>query len=114
MTASPATATIARPSVAGRDIRCTRLRDASGFAQGGDHVAGEEERVEAGDEVEGVVVVRKRLHLSDAEIRTRQPLARELDERLGGVDPMWFAAALGDDAEEAPTPHPKSDALLRL
>ena len=80
--------------------RCAGLGDAAGFPQGGDHVVGEEEGVEAGDEIEGVVVPGEIFHLADAEIGVGQPSTYELDERVGGVDAVRFAAALGDETEE--------------
>ena len=76
------------------------LGDAAGLAQRGDHVVGEEEGVEAGDEAEGVIVPGQGLHLADAEIGVRQAGTRERDQRLGGVEAVWNASALGDEAEE--------------
>jgi hypothetical protein len=76
--------------------------DAACFAQGGDHVVGEEEGVEAGDEVERVVLPGQILHLADAKIRVRQSDLCEGDERVGGVDAVRFAAALDDEAQERP------------
>ena len=40
------------------------------------------------------------LHLADAQIGVRQTRAGELEQRLGGVDPVRLAAALGDQAQE--------------
>jgi hypothetical protein len=48
------------------------LRDPAGFAQRCDDVVGEEERVEAGYQVEGVIVVGERLHVTDPQIGVRQ------------------------------------------
>jgi hypothetical protein len=42
------------------------LGDPRGLAQSRDYVVGEEERVEAGDEVEGVVGIGEGLHVADA------------------------------------------------
>jgi hypothetical protein len=52
------------------DLR-PRPRDAAGFAQRRDHAVREEERVEASDEVEAVVVPRQVLHLADAQVGVR-------------------------------------------
>jgi len=48
------------------------LGDPAGLAQRRDDVVGEEERVEAGDQVEGVIVVGKCLHVADPQIGVRQ------------------------------------------
>ena len=58
------------------------FRDPARLAQRRDEIVGEEERVEAGDQIEHVIVVRQRLHLSDLELGGGQPQASELDQRL--------------------------------
>jgi hypothetical protein len=78
--------------------RCAWLGDAPGFPQGGDHVVGEEEGVEAGDEVERVMLPGEVFHLADAEICVRQTGAGELDQRVGGVNAEWDPGALDGEA----------------
>ena len=80
------------------------LRHPSRLAQRGDHVVGEEERRETGDEVEGVVPVRQGLHVADTEVGLRKSLARERDQRLRRIDPVRLGAASGDQAEEDADP----------
>jgi hypothetical protein len=46
--------------------RAPRFRDPACLAQRGDDVVGEEERVEPGDQIERVVLVRQGLHVADA------------------------------------------------
>jgi hypothetical protein len=58
----------------------TRLRDTYGLAERLHHVRGEEERVEAEDGVELVVGVGERLHLADADVGLRDPLAGDRHE----------------------------------
>jgi DNA-binding PadR family transcriptional regulator len=80
--------------------RCARLGDAACFAQGGDHVVGEEEGVEARDEVERLGLPGEIFHLADAEIRVGQPPTGELDQRVRGVDAVRFTASLGNQTWE--------------
>ena len=90
--------------------RRARLGDTAGLAQRGDHVVGEEERVEAGDEVEAVVLVRERLHVAHAQVRIRQPALRASgDQRLGGVDARTARAPRSATRRRnTPTPQPTS------
>jgi hypothetical protein len=75
---------------------------APGFAtRPASHRAATEERVEARNEVERVVVVRERLHLANAEVGLGKTLARELDQRLRGVDPVRQATAVCDKSRES-------------
>ena len=60
--------------------RTAGLRDAPGLAERGDHVVGEEEGVEAGDDVEGVVLVREELQVADPEVGLRHAGAREVEQ----------------------------------
>ena len=72
--------------------RRARLGDAAGLAQRGDHVVGEEERVEAGDEVERVVAPRAASSISPTRrSASGSALAGERDQRLGGVDAVRLA-----------------------
>ena len=57
----------------------SRLGDTAGFADGGYDVVGEEERVEAGDEIEAVVVIRQRLHVAHLQISVGKPLVGNLE-----------------------------------
>src|SRR5215213_2206156 len=52
----------------GRTPRLARLGDTAGLAERGDEVVGEEERVEARDELKRVVVIGQRLHLAHPQI----------------------------------------------
>jgi hypothetical protein len=80
------------------------LSDPLRLAQCSHHVVREEERVEAGDEVEGVVRPRQVLHFADAQVGVREAVAGERDERIGGVEPVGNGAALGDKPEESADP----------
>jgi hypothetical protein len=77
-----------------------RLGDPARLAHGGDDVVGEEESVEAGDEVERVVVVGQCLHLADPQVGVREAPASDLDQRLGGIDAERARAAGCDQAKE--------------
>ena len=65
-----------------------------GLAQRPGRVARELERVEAGDEREGVVVEGQLLHVAGAEVAVGHALAGHLEQRLGGVEPGHPRAAL--------------------
>ena len=80
----------------------TRLGDTAGLAKRGDDVVGEEERVEAGDEVERVVVVGQRLHFADPQIGIREAPTSDLEQRLGGIQTERVRAAGCDQAQERP------------
>jgi hypothetical protein len=80
--------------------RRTRLRDPARLAQGPDHVVREEEAVEAGDEIERVVVPRQVLHLADTQVGWWEARARKADQRVGRVDPVRLAAAVRDQLQE--------------
>jgi hypothetical protein len=56
------------------------LGDASGLAERGDHVVGEEEGVEPGDDVERVVLVREELQVADPEVGLGHTRAGELEQ----------------------------------
>ena len=60
----------------------------------------EEERVEAGDQVEGVVVVGQGLHVADAQVGAGDALAREFDQGFGRIEPERSRAAVGNQAQE--------------
>jgi hypothetical protein len=80
--------------------RRARPGDAPGLAKRRNQIVREEERVEAGDEVEAVVGPRELLHLTDAQVRLGQTLAGERDQRLGCVDAVRFGTALGNQTQE--------------
>jgi hypothetical protein len=82
--------------------RRARLRDASRLAQRRDQVGGEEERVEAGDQVERVVLVGERLHLAHPQVSLGHAFPGDLDQRVGGVEPERLGPAVGDEAQEHP------------
>jgi hypothetical protein len=84
------------------DDRGPRLGDTAGLAKRGYDVVGEEERVEAGDEVERVVLVGQRLHLADPEIGVREALASDVEQRVGGVQAERARVAVRDEAQERP------------
>ncbi len=86
--------------------RCARLGHPPGFAQRRDHVGGEEERVEAGDEVEDVVAIGEELHVAHAQVGRGHPGAGDLDQCLGRVEAEDTRASIGRRAQEDTEPQP--------
>jgi hypothetical protein len=82
------------------DNRRPRLGDPACLAQRSHHVVREEERVEASDEVEAVVVVWQILHLADTQIDARQARAGEFDQPFGSVEPECARTTLGNLAQK--------------
>jgi hypothetical protein len=78
------------------------LGDPARLAQGGDDVVGEEERREAGDEVERVVGIRQRLHVAVTQISIGQSRPCDDEQRLRRIDPVRAPTALCDEAQERP------------
>ena len=76
------------------------LGDAAGLAQGGDHVVGVEERVEAADGVEAVVDVGELLQVALAEVGVGHALAGDLEQRRRGVETAHRRPVVGGGAEE--------------
>jgi hypothetical protein len=76
--------------------------DAPGLAERGDHVHREEERVEAGDHVEEVVLVRQRLEVADPQLGLGHVRTGQLEQRLRRVDPVDLSSPLGREPEEHP------------
>ena len=95
--------------------RGSRLRDPAGLAERRHHVRGEEERVEAGHEIEAIVALWKALHLADPEIGVGQATVRDGDQRLGRIEAGRLASAIRDELEKGADPAADvEDALTAL
>ena len=76
------------------------LRDPARLAQRGDHVVGEEERVEAADGVEAVVDVGETLQVALGEVGLGDALAGDREQVGRGVEPAHRGAVVGGGAQE--------------